>query len=65
MSKESMEFQLPNYTTPECTDGPKSGAVVLKEFIIRWDYDGNGKILLSLNNEDDKMIQSIEHTKSK
>ena len=59
-----MEFQLPNYTTSECSDGPKSGSVVLKEFIIRWDYDGNGKILLSLNNEDDKMIQSIEHTKS-
>lgn len=60
-----MEFELPNYTKSECSDGPKSGSVVLKEFIIRWNYDGDGKILLSLNNEHDKMIQSIEHTKSK
>ena len=33
MSKESMEFQLPNYTTSECSDGPKSGSVVLKELL--------------------------------
>lgn len=58
-------FDLPNYTTAECTDGPKSGGIELKEFIIRWDYDGDGKITVSLNDKEDNMIQSIEHTKSK
>jgi hypothetical protein len=58
-------FDLPNYTTAECTDGPKSGGIELKEFIIRWDYDGDGKITVSLNDKEDSMIQSIEHTKSK
>jgi hypothetical protein len=58
-------FDLPNYTTAECTDGPKSGGIELKEFIIRWDYDGDGKITVSLNDKEDIMIQSIEHTKSK
>jgi len=43
----------------------KSGAVDLGEFIVRWDYNGDGKILLTLNNQDDKLIQSIEHVKSK
>ena len=59
------EFQLPSYNKFECSEGPKSGAVELKEFIIRWDYNGDGKILVSLNNENDKLIQSIEHVKSK
>jgi hypothetical protein len=59
------EFELPNYTTSECSDGPKSGAVVLKEFVVRWDYNGDGSITVSLNNSDDKLIQSLEHTKSK
>ena len=58
-------FDLPNYTTAECTDGPKSGGIELKEFIIRWDYEGDGKITVSLNDKEDSMIQSIEHTKSK
>jgi hypothetical protein len=58
-------FDLPNYTTAECSDGPKSGGVELKEFIIRWEYDGDGRITLSLNDKEDNMIQSIEHTKSK
>ncbi len=49
----------------ECSDGPKSGAIKLKEFIVRWEYNGDGKILVSLNNENDKLIQSIEHVKSK
>ena len=31
------EFNLPNYTETECSDGPKSGAVKLKEFVVRWD----------------------------
>jgi len=59
------EFELPSYNKFECSEGPKSGAVELKEFIIRWDYNGDGKILVSLNNENDKLIQSIEHVKSK
>ena len=59
------EFELPNYTTSVCSDGPKSGAIVLKEFIVRWDYNGDGSITVSLNNSDDKLIQSLEHTKSK
>lgn len=58
-------FDLPSYTTAECSDGPKSGGIELKEFIIRWDYDGDGKITVSLNDKEDSMIQSIEHTKSK
>ncbi len=57
------EFQV--HDTAECSDGPKSGGIVLKEFIIRWEYNGDGKILVSLNNENDKLIQSIEHVKSK
>ena len=57
------EFQVHN--TAECSDGPKSGGIQLKEFIIRWEYNGDGKILVSLNNENDKLIQSIEHVKSK
>ena len=59
------EFILPNYTVAECSDGPKSGGVELKEFIVRWDYNGDGTILVSLNDKNDKMIQSLEHTKSK
>jgi hypothetical protein len=43
----------------------KSGAILLDEFIVRWDYNGDGKILVSLNDADDKLIQSIEHVKSK
>jgi hypothetical protein len=57
------EFQV--HDTTECSDGPKSGGIVLKEFIIRWEYNGDGKILVTLNNENDKLIQSIEHVKSK
>ena len=53
------------HSNGECSDGPKSGAVELKEFIVRWDYNGDGKILVSLNNKEDKLIQSIEHVKSK
>lgn len=45
--------------------GPKSGSVDLGEFIVRWDYNGEGQITVSLNNENDKLIQSVEHTKSK
>ena len=59
------EFEFPSYNNFESSEGPKSGAVELKEFIIRWDYNGDGKILVSLNNENDKLIQSIEHVKSK
>lgn len=59
------EFVLPNYTTSECCEGPKSGAIVLKEFVVRWEYNGDGNILVSLNNVNDKLIQSIEHTVSK
>ena len=47
------------------TDNAKSGAVLLDEFIVRWDYNGDGKITVSLNDAEDKLIQSIEHVKSK
>jgi len=47
------------------SDGPKSGGVSLGEFIVRWDYNGDGQITVTLNNEDDKLIQSVEYTKSK
>ncbi len=57
------ELQIHN--TTDCSDGPKSGGVELKEFIVRWEYNGDGKILVSLNNKEDKLIQSIEHVKSK
>jgi hypothetical protein len=59
------EFILPNYTESKCSEGPKSGGVNLGEFIVRWDYNGDGQVTVSLNNENDKLIQSIEHTKSK
>ena len=59
------EFNLPNYTEGECSDGPKSGGIRLKEFVVRWDYDGNGKILVTINDENEKFIQSLEHVKSK
>jgi hypothetical protein len=62
---ENKEFNLPNYTEGECSDGPKSGGIRLKEFVVRWDYDGNGKIILSLNDENENLIQSIEHVKAK
>ena len=45
--------------------GPKSGGVDLGEFIVRWEYNGEGQVTVSLNNEHDKLIQSVEHTKSK
>ncbi len=57
--------ELQVHNTAECSDGPKSGGIVLKEFIIRWEYNGDGKILVTLNNENDKLIQSVEHVKSK
>lgn len=63
--EKNNEFNLPNYTETECSDGPKSGAVKLKEFVVRWDYDGNGKILVTINDENEKFIQSLEHVKSK
>ena len=44
---------------------PKSGSVDLGEFIVRWDYNGEGQITVSLNNEHDKLIQSVDHTKSR
>lgn len=59
------EFILPNYTVDESSNGPKSGGVELEEFIVRWEYNGDGTILVSLNDKNDKMIQSLEHTKSK
>lgn len=52
-------------TTNNSSDEPISGGVVLNEFIVRWEYNGNGKILVTLNNSDDKLIQSLEHVKSK
>lgn len=63
--EKNKDFNLPNYTETECSDGPKSGAVKLKEFVVRWDYDGNGKILVTINDENEKFIQSLEHVKSK
>ena len=57
------ELQIHN--TAECSDGPKSGGIELKEFIVRWEYNGDGNITVSLNNKEDKLIQSIEHVKSK
>ena len=57
------ELQIHN--AAECSDGPKSGGIVLKEFIVRWDYNGDGKILVTLNDVDDKLIQSVEHVKSR
>lgn len=54
-----------DYKVLETTDGPKAGAVQLKEFIVHWEYNGDGKILVSLNNQEGKLIQSIEHVKSK
>ena len=47
------------------TDNIKSGAILLDEFIVRWDYNGDGKIVVALNDVEDKLIQSIEHVKSK
>jgi hypothetical protein len=44
---------------------PTTGGVNLGEYIVTWDYNGNGQITLTLKNGDDKLIQSIEHTKSK
>lgn len=46
-------------------DTTKSGAILLDEFVVRWDYNGDGKITVSLNDAEDKLIQSIEHVKSK
>lgn len=46
-------------------DNIKSGAILLDEFVVRWDYNGDGKIIVSLNDAEDKLIQSIEHVKSK
>lgn len=46
-------------------EGARDGSILLDEFQITWDYDGNGKILISLNNTDGRLIQSIEHVKSK
>jgi hypothetical protein len=46
-------------------DESNSGGVNLGEFIVKWDYNGDGQIIVTLNNENDKLIQSIEHTKSK
>ena len=57
------EFQVHNNV--DCSDGPKSGGIVLKEFIVRWDYNGDGKIVVSLNDANDKLIQSVEHVKSR
>lgn len=57
------ELQIHN--TAECSDGPKLGGIELKEFIVRWEYNGDGKITVSLNDKQDKLIQSIEHVKSK
>ena len=62
---EIKEFNLPNYTIAECSDGPKNGSIELKEFSVRWQYDGDGKILVTLSDEAGKIIQSIEHVKSK
>ena len=62
---KNKDFNLPNYTNSESSDGPKAGAVKLKEFVVRWDYDGNGKILVTINDENEKFIQSLEHVKSK
>jgi hypothetical protein len=60
-----IEFELPNYTIAECSDGPKQGSVVLKEFVVSWEYNGEGKITVSLRDNENKFIQSIEHVKSK
>jgi hypothetical protein len=46
-------------------EGATEASIQLDEFQITWDYDANGKILLSLNDKDGRMIQSIEHVKSK
>ena len=62
---EIVDFNLPNYTIGECSDGPKSGSIELKEFSVEWNYNGDGKILVTLSDEDGKFIQSIEHVKSK
>ena len=57
--------ELVVHNNGECSNGPKNGAVKLKEFVVRWDYDGNGKILVTLSDENEKFIQSLEHVKSK
>jgi hypothetical protein len=52
-------FILPNYTESKPTPGPKSGGVVLPEFIVRWEYNGDGKIVVYLNDENENQLDKI------
>ena len=52
-------FILPNYTQSKPTSGPKLGGVALPDFTIRWDYDGDGRIVVYLNDEDDNQLDKI------
>jgi hypothetical protein len=45
-------------------DKSDTGAVDLGNFIVRWEKTGDNRILVSLNNDEDKFIQSLEHVKN-
>jgi len=45
-------------------DKSDAGVVDLGNFIVRWSKTGDNRILISLNNDEDKMIQSLEHVKN-
>lgn len=45
-------------------DDSHTGGVNLGNFILRWEKTGDNRILVSLNNDEDKMIQSLEHVKN-
>jgi len=57
-----MKFWEIKNSTP-VSIGPKSGGIDLGEYIVRWDYNGEGQIIITLNDENDKVIKSVEHTK--
>jgi hypothetical protein len=45
-------------------DESETGAIDLGDFIVRWSKTSDNRILISLNNDEDKMIQSLEHVKN-
>ena len=49
----------------QVTEGPKQGGVRLPEFNVNWNYNGDGSVIVTLTDENNKLIQSLEHTKSK
>ncbi len=53
-------MSLPNFTvTNQVSNEPKDGSVVVDGWIIRWNTNGEGRLVVNLHDQDDTIIKNL------